>query len=87
MPKIIRILSKDHAPLIYFVKLFRNMHCQGLNMDTFKGDFLNILNFFAPSDSKFSNSCISAKYCPILTNNLSMESLFIQLSDDVNVHI
>uniref|UniRef100_A0A673J2Q5 Artemin a n=1 Tax=Sinocyclocheilus rhinocerous TaxID=307959 RepID=A0A673J2Q5_9TELE len=45
-------------------------------------NFLNILIFFAPSDSRFSNSCISAKYCPILTNNTSMESLFIQLSDD-----
>uniref|UniRef100_A0A673J5A9 Alpha-ketoglutarate-dependent dioxygenase FTO n=1 Tax=Sinocyclocheilus rhinocerous TaxID=307959 RepID=A0A673J5A9_9TELE len=28
---------------------------------------------------EFSNSCISAKYCPILTNHTSMESLFIQL--------
>ncbi len=28
----------------------------------------------APSDSRFSNSCISAKYCPILTNHTSMES-------------
>ncbi len=25
----------------------------------------------------FSNSCISAKYCPVLTNHTSMESLFI----------
>ncbi len=38
-----------------------------------------ILIFFAPSDSRFSNSCISAKYCPIITNNTSMERLFIQL--------
>ncbi len=35
--------------------------------------------FFAPSDSRFSNSCISAKYCPILTNHTSMKSLFTQL--------
>ncbi len=28
------------------------------------------------SDSRFSNSCISAKYCPILTNHTSVESLF-----------
>uniref|UniRef100_A0A8C1GF36 ArfGAP with RhoGAP domain, ankyrin repeat and PH domain 3 n=1 Tax=Cyprinus carpio TaxID=7962 RepID=A0A8C1GF36_CYPCA len=34
------------------------------------------MGFFAPSDSRFSNSCISAKYCPILTNHTSMESLF-----------
>ncbi len=31
--------------------------------------------------SRFSNSCISAKYCPIITNHTSMETLFIQLSD------
>ncbi len=35
--------------------------------------------FFAPSDSRFSNSCISAKYCPILTNHTSMKSFFIVL--------
>ncbi|KAL1279296.1 hypothetical protein QQF64_025969, partial [Cirrhinus molitorella] len=29
---------------------------------------------------QISNNCISAKYCPILTNYTSMESLFIQLS-------
>ncbi len=34
----------------------------------FKGEFLNISIFFAPSDSRFSNSCVSAKYCPIITN-------------------
>ncbi len=35
---------------------------------TFKGDFISIFRFFfAPSDSRFSNSCISAKYCHILT--------------------
>ncbi len=41
----------------------------------------SVFRFF--SDSRFSNSCISAKYCPILTNHTSMESLFSQLSDDV----
>ncbi len=30
------------------------MHCLGLNLNNFKGDFLNILIFFAPSDSRFS---------------------------------
>ncbi len=30
--------------------------------------FSQYLIFFAPSDYRFSNSCISAKYCPILTN-------------------
>ncbi len=37
----------------------------------------SIFRFFVPSDSRFSNSCISAKYCPILTNHTSMEILFI----------
>ncbi len=45
-------------------------------MDNFKGDFFQYLDFFAPSDSRFSNSCISAKYCPILTNHTSMKALF-----------
>ncbi len=39
----------------------------------------SIFRFFAPSDSRFSNSCISAKYFPILTNHTSLESLFIQM--------
>ncbi len=34
-------------------------------MNNFKGDFLNIMIFFAPSDSRFTNSCISDRYCPI----------------------
>ncbi len=33
-------------------------------MDNCKGDFLNIFIFFAPSDSRFSKSCMSATYCP-----------------------
>ncbi len=45
----------------------------------------SVFRFFAPSNSRFSNSCISAKYCPILTNHTSMESLFIQLSDYDNL--
>uniref|UniRef100_A0A673MDG8 CUB domain-containing protein n=1 Tax=Sinocyclocheilus rhinocerous TaxID=307959 RepID=A0A673MDG8_9TELE len=36
--------------------------------------FSQYLDFVAPSDSRFSNSCISAKYCPILTNHTSMEA-------------
>uniref|UniRef100_A0A672LBL8 Interleukin 1 receptor accessory protein-like 2 n=1 Tax=Sinocyclocheilus grahami TaxID=75366 RepID=A0A672LBL8_SINGR len=35
----------------------------------------------------FCTLSISAKYCPILTNHTSMESLFIQLSYDVWSHI
>ncbi len=29
--------------------------------------FFEYLDFFAPSDSRFSNSCISVKYCHIIT--------------------
>ncbi len=58
--------------------------CIAMNLiwTTLKAIF-SIFRFFAPSDSRVLNSCISAKYCPILTNHTSMESLFIQLSDDV----
>ncbi len=34
---------------------------------------------FVPSDPRFSNNCISAKYCPILSNHTPMQSLFINL--------
>ncbi len=62
--------------------MISNMHCEWLHFVNFKGNFLNILILFAPSNSRFSNSCISAKYCQILTNHTSMES-FIQLSYDI----
>ncbi len=32
----------------------------------FKDDFFQYFDFSAPSDSRFSNSCISAKYCPVI---------------------
>ncbi len=35
--------------------------------------------YLAPSNSRFSNSCISAKYCLIITNHKPMEILFIQM--------
>ncbi len=38
-----------------------------------------IFRCFTHSDSRFSNSCISGKYCPTLTNHASTESLLIQL--------
>ncbi len=66
------------------------MHCWELNLDNFKGDFLNTLIFFAPSDSRFLNSCISAKYCPIYPNKPYINGKLIYsdkndliLSDDV----
>ncbi len=73
-----------HEVILYhkYIKtsfLNSNMHCQELYLGNFKRD----LDFFAPSDSRFSNSCISAKYCPVITNHTSMESFFIQLSDEV----
>ncbi len=50
--------------------------------------FFQYLDFFAASDSRVSNSCISAKYCPILTNHTSIiYYLFIQLSDDLYISI
>ncbi len=71
-----------HEDILYckYIKtsfFISNMHCQELYLGNFKRD----LDFFAPSVSRFLNSCISAKYCPIITNYTSMESLFIQLSD------
>ncbi len=45
--------------------------------------FSQYLDFFAHSDSRFSNSFFLAKYYPILTNHTSMEILFIQLSDNI----
>ncbi len=59
------------------------MHYKELHLDNLKGYFLNMqyCNFFAPSDSRFSNSCISAKYCLITTNHTSMESLFMKNVD------
>ncbi len=60
--------------IICIAKNFKGDLCIAKN---FKWDFN--LDFFAPSDSRFSNSCISAKYGPILTKH-TMESLFIQLS-------
>ncbi len=56
---------------------------KNFNWTTLKMIFSIFRYFFAPSDSSFANSCISAKYCPILTNHTWMEILFIQLSDDV----
>jgi len=56
-------------------------HNRELKWTTLKAIF-SMFRFFAPSDSRFSKSWSSAKYCPI-PNHTSMESLQIQLSDDV----
>ncbi len=38
----------------------------------------SIFSIFRPSDSRFSNSCISAKYCPILTNHTVQKNFFFK---------
>ncbi len=59
-----------------------NMHCLGLHLDNFEGDFSQYyFQFSAPSDSRCSNSCIVAKYCPILTNG----KLIYLASDDAQI--
>jgi len=47
----------------------------------------SMFRFFASSDSRLLDSCVSAKYCPMLTNHTSMESSFIQLSRDVCLNL
>jgi len=54
-----------------------------MKKDNFKGDFLD---FFPASDSRFSNSCVSAKDCPMITNHTSMESSFIQMKNTVHLN-
>ncbi len=84
MPKIIRILSKRSCSMKIFCKFptiniskhnFWLVICIAKNFiwTTLKVIF-SIFWFFAPSDSRFTNSCISAKYCSIITNHTSMES-------------
>ncbi len=98
MPKIIRVLSRDHVPWRHFCKFltvnisklhFLLVICIAKNFiwTTLKAIFSIFRFFFTPSDSRYVNSCISAKYCPILTNHTSMESLFVQLLDGVYISI
>ncbi len=54
----------------------KNFICKALNVIF---SIFRFCLFFATSDSRFTNSFISAKYCPILTSHTLMESLFIQL--------
>jgi len=55
-------------------------------METFKDNFLSIFRFFCALRFPISNSCISAKYCPILTNHTPMESLFSFPLDEKLTH-
>ncbi len=81
MPKIIRILRSRCMKI--FSK-FSTVNISKLNFwrviciaKNFIWTTLNMisqyLDFFASSDSRFSNSCISDKYCP---NHTSMEIIF-----------
>ncbi len=90
MPKIIRILRSCSMKIfctfstVNISKLnFWLVICIAKNFiwTTLKAIF-SIFRFFGTLRFQFSNSCISGKYCPILTNQTLMESLF-QLSDDV----
>ncbi len=70
------IVCRKYIKASFFICI---MHSPELYLGYVKSD----LDFLAPSYSRFSDSCISVKHCPILTNHTPMESLFIQLSDEV----
>ncbi len=80
MPKIIRILRKDHVPWRYLVHFLRkyiknnfwSVICIAKNFIwTILKAIFSILWFFYTQIFKY---CISAKYCPILTHHASTES-------------
>ncbi len=78
MPKIIGILSKDHVNISKLnfwlvICIAKNLICTTLKM------IFSIFSFFCSLRFQIFNSCISAKYCPIITNHTSMEILFIHL--------
>lgn len=84
MTKIIRIISKDRVPLRKFayVKykhfktsfLISNVHCTSFRQ---LQKHLNI--YFLMLRLQISKISFSAKYCLILTNHTSIQSLFVQL--------
>ncbi len=55
------------------------MHCKNFIWTTLKVIF-SLFRFFASSDYRYSNSCISAKFCPFITNHTSVESLCLSLA-------
>ncbi len=66
-----------HEDILYISYCkYINLIFDQLNLDNFKGDFLNIYIFCTLRFQifKYFNS---DKYCPILTNHTSTESLFI----------
>ncbi len=67
------ILYRKYIKTSFFIS---NMHCQELYLDNFKSN----LDYFASSDSSV---VVVWSQLYLLTNNTSMESLFIQLSDEV----
>ncbi len=79
MPGIIRILRSCSMKIF---STFPTINISKLNFCL----VICIANYFIWTTLKmifsifrFSNSCISAKYCPIITNHTSMERLFIQM--------
>ncbi len=89
--KIIRILSKDHVPWRHFVNFllynisklnFWFVICIAKNLiwTTLK-EIFSMLRFFC--SLRFSYSCISAKYCPII-NHTSMEIWIIQFQFSIS---
>ncbi len=67
--------------------LISDMDCQELHLNSFKGFILRLffqyLDFFLHPQIPDFQIVVSQLICPILINHTSMESLFIQLSDDV----
>ncbi len=80
MPKIIKILSK-YPKYIKTSFLISNMHCQELYLGNFKSD----LDFLAPLDSRFSNSCISAKYCRHIKPYINGKLIYSAFSLSINL--
>ncbi len=81
MPKIIRILSIDHDPediaYISYVTILKRLLvvCVAKNFIwTTLNAIFSIFRFFLHPQIPDFNSCISVKYCHILTNHTSMES-------------
>ncbi len=68
------ILSFPTINIYIFIFLLVICIAKNFIWTTLKTIFSIYLDFFAPSDSRFSNSCISAIYCPILTNHTSTET-------------
>ncbi len=73
MPKII---SKDHIPWRYFVNFLMYIYQLHFWLEIcIAKNFIWTTLKAATTDSRFSNSRISAKNCPIISNHSSMETI------------